>query len=50
LRDAGHTVRTGRAVIDQAAAVAILEGVLDAERGGRATFERVASGAHEEET
>jgi hypothetical protein len=50
LRDAGHTVRTGRAVIDQAAAVAILEGVLDAERGGRATFERVATGAQEEET
>jgi hypothetical protein len=36
-------------VIDQAAAVAILEGVLDAERGGRATFER-AVGAPEEET
>lgn len=50
LRAAGHTVRTGRAVIDQAAAVAILEGVLDAERGGRATFERVATGAQEEET
>ncbi len=46
----GRTVRTGRAVIDQAAAVAILEGVLDAERGGRATFERVATGAQEEET
>jgi len=27
-----------------------LEGVLDAERGGRATFERVATGAQEEET
>jgi putative Holliday junction resolvase len=50
LRATGRTVRTSRAVIDQAAAVAILEGVLDAERGGRATFERVATGAHEEET
>lgn len=49
LRATGRTVRTSRAVIDQAAAVAILEGVLDAERGGRATFER-ATGAHEEET
>ena len=49
LRATGRSVRTSRAVIDQAAAVAILEGVLDAERGGRATFER-ASGAHEEET
>jgi len=50
LRATGRTVRTSRAVIDQAAAVAILEGVLDAERGGLATFERVATGAHEEET
>ena len=49
LRATGRSVRTSRAVIDQAAAVAILEGVLDAERGGRATFER-ATGAHEEET
>ena len=49
LRATGRTARTSRAVIDQAAAVAILEGVLDAERGGRATFER-ATGAHEEET
>jgi putative Holliday junction resolvase len=49
LRATGRTVRTSRSVIDQAAAVAILEGVLDAERGGRATFER-ATGAHEEET
>ncbi len=50
LRATGRTVRTSRAVIDQAAAVAILEGVLDAERGGRASFERVATGAQEEET
>ena len=50
LRATGRTVRTSRGVIDQAAAVAILEGVLDAERGWRATFERVATGAHEEET
>jgi putative Holliday junction resolvase len=49
LRAAGHTARSGRAMIDQAAAVAILEGVLDAERAGRATFERVHS-AQEEET
>ena len=49
LRAAGHTARSGRSVIDQAAAVAILEGVLDAERAGRATFERV-HGAKEEET
>ncbi len=49
LRAAGHTARSGRSVIDQAAAVAILEGVLDAERAGRATFERV-HGAQEEET
>ncbi len=49
LRATGRSVRTSRSVIDQAAAVAILEGVLDAERGGRATFER-ATGAHEEET
>ncbi len=49
LRATGRTARTSRAVIDQAAAVAILEGVLDAERGGRAMFER-ATGAHEEET
>jgi putative Holliday junction resolvase len=49
LRATGRTVRTSRGVIDQAAAVAILEGVLDAERGGRATFER-AAGAQEEET
>lgn len=50
LRATGRTVRTSRSVIDQAAAVAILEGVLDAERGGRATFERAVTGAHEEET
>lgn len=49
LRAAGRNARTGRSVIDQAAAVAILEGVLDAERAGRATFERVPR-AHEEET
>lgn len=49
LRAAGRTARTNRSVIDQAAAVAILEGVLDAERAGRATFERV-HGAQEEET
>lgn len=49
LRETGRTARTSRAVIDQAAAVAILEGVLDAERSGRVTFERVANGAHEEE-
>ena len=50
LRATGRTVRTSRAVIDQAAAVAILEGVLDAERGGGATFERAAPDALEEET
>ncbi len=49
LRAAGRNARTGRSVIDQAAAVAILEGVLDAERAGRATFERVPR-AHEEDT
>lgn len=49
LRAAGRTARSGRSVIDQAAAVAILEGVLDAERAGRATFERVHR-AQEEET
>lgn len=49
LRAAGHTARSGRSMIDQAAAVAILEGVLDAERSGRAAFERVHR-AQEEET
>ncbi|MGV8848623.1 MAG: Holliday junction resolvase RuvX [Propionibacteriaceae bacterium] len=49
LRAAGHTARSGRSMIDQAAAVAILEGVLDAERSGRAAFERVQR-AQEEET
>lgn len=49
LRAAGRSARSGRSVIDQAAAVAILEGVLDAERAGPATFERVPR-AQEEET
>jgi len=48
LRASGRSVRTGRAVIDQAAAVAILEGVLDAERAGRATFDRAAAAPEEE--
>ncbi|MHB1010870.1 MAG: Holliday junction resolvase RuvX [Propionibacteriaceae bacterium] len=50
LRATGRTARTSRAVIDQAAAVAILEGVLDAERGGRAMFERATDVAQEEES
>ncbi len=50
LRATGRTARTSRAVIDQAAAVAILEGVLDAERGGRTMFERATGVAQEEES
>lgn len=50
LRATGHTARTSRGVIDQAAAVAILEGVLDSERGGRAAFERATGVAQEEES
>ena len=50
LRATGRTARTSRSVIDQAAAVAILEGVLDAERGGRAMFERATYVAQEEES
>ncbi|HET7724540.1 MAG TPA: Holliday junction resolvase RuvX [Propionibacteriaceae bacterium] len=50
LRASGRTSRTSRAVIDQAAAVAILEGVLDAERGGQAAFERATGVAQEEES
>jgi putative holliday junction resolvase len=50
LRATGRTARTSRTVIDQAAAVAILEGVLDAERSGRATFERATGVAQEEDS
>lgn len=50
LRSAGRTARTQRVVVDQVAATVILEGVLEADRRGGSTWQRVVPLAEEETT